>query len=112
MEPTTRRLLQLALLLFSAVQGWLASQWIPLWGVFGSAGHWLETFADPISATAGIDLMCLSLLVWVWMLKREGRWSSAMSWSFLPYMVWPSIGLVVYLLTSEKPLPGDEPLSS
>lgn len=112
MKPSTRRLLQIALVGFGAVQAWLAARWIPRWGLFGAGTHWFETFSDPISATAGIDLLCLSLLVWLWMLRRETRWSRAMSLSFLPYMVWPSIGLVVYLLASDKPLPGDDQVSS
>lgn len=102
-----RRLLQLALLVFCAVQAWLASAWLPRWGVWGSFLHWFETFEDPVSATAGIDLLCLSLIVWLWMLRRERGWTRAMTISLLPYVGWPSIGLLVYLLASKQPLPGD-----
>jgi hypothetical protein len=83
------------------------TSWVPAWGFFGGIVHWFRTFIDPISFAAGFDLMAMMVLTWMWMWRREGRWTRALTITVIPYIVFPSIGLLLYLMISERTLPGE-----
>jgi hypothetical protein len=85
----------------------LCSRWIKIWGFWGSLLHWFETFSDPISAAAGLDLMVLMVVVGLWMLYREGRWNRLITFIFIPYLIFPAPLFFLYLMISKKSLPGE-----
>ncbi len=82
-------------------------RWVERWGFWGGLAHWFETFSDPISAAANIDLIALALFVGVWMIVREKGWSKVLSIILIPYILFPSFGYLLYLIMSDKNLPGD-----
>ncbi len=94
-------------MLSTLMHAYLASQWISIFGFLGGIMHWFETFHDPISFAAGFDLMVLMILTAIWMIYREKRWTWALTISVIPFIVFPAIGFFLYLIISDKSLPGE-----
>jgi CHASE2 domain-containing sensor protein len=88
--------------------GLLMVEWAGRWGFFGGLMHWFDTFVDPVSAAAGLDLIALYLIVAGWMLYREKGWKPVHSIILIPYFLFPSLGLLLYLVLSSTPLPGEK----
>jgi hypothetical protein len=103
-----RRLLWIPLVILCVLHGSLMEKWMSHWGFFGAILHWFQTFGDPISAAAGVDLMALMIFVFAWMVYRDQGWTRAIFLSLVPYIVFPSIGILIYLMMSEKNLPGEK----
>lgn len=105
-----RRWLWLPTVLIGILQCLLMIRWVGQWGFFGGILHWFDTFRDPISAAAGIDLMALMVMTFTWMRWREGHWSKTLGIVLLPFIVFPSLGLLLYLIISEKTAVGENSL--
>ncbi len=102
-----RMILITVLLLFSIIQIIIMQKWIERWGFWGSMSHWFETFEDPISAAANLDLVLLALTVACWIVWREKGLNKTVALMVLPYVLFPSLGLLLYLIISDKSLPGE-----
>src|ERR1700729_2012213 len=104
-----KRVLGILLLFCCAVHGVLMSRWMNLWGFWGAILHWFETFRDPISAAAGFDLVLCMIFVFIWMYVREGRWTLRLTIVLIPFIVFPAIGTLLYLMMSAQSLRGSRP---
>src|SRR5258708_22022331 len=107
-----RRMLWIPFLLIALFHAYLMIQWMSRWGFVGAITHWFQTFEDPISAAAGLDLIGLMTMAFALMIFREGRWTRTLTVVIIPFVVFPSLGLLLYLIISERTLPGENSLSS
>lgn len=102
-----RALLWIFLLTETPLQAWLCYRWTEKHGFWGGILHWLEGVArDPVEAAAVIDFVLFIAWVGIWLLKDYPRERSKKSPGFFAwcalYLVWPSLGLMIYFLFIKK----------
>lgn len=96
------------LAVLSIVQGWLTVQWVGKWGFWGAIVVWLSSAKlDPIYATGVLDFLCVMAFVGIWLLHdyriRAGRVSPRfLAWCFF-YLIYPSLGILAYVLWMRPP---------
>jgi len=100
------KLLAAFTLLNIGVQGWLCTQWVALHGFWGALLYWLKTYSqDPVLAAAVIDFVVAIAVMGILLLNRipteEKRKPLFFVWCAV-YLVWPSIGLLLYLTWASR----------